>query len=156
MAIAMTVQQYLSDHGIEYDAVSHRPTESSMETAQSSHVKSGQVAKGVVLRTEDAYLLAVLPASHHIQMGELRTWLNQSLGLATEDEITDLFDDCELGAVPAVGAPYGLDVVIDDNLAKQSDVYFEGGDHATLVHLTADNFRKLLGDAPHTEFSVQV
>ncbi len=156
MAIAMTVQQYLSDHGIEYDAVSHPPTQSSAETAQSSHVKSSQIAKGVVLRTEDAYLLAVLPASHHIRLGELRRWLNESLGLASEEEITELFDDCVLGAVPAVGAAYGLDVVIDDNLAKQSDVYFEGGDHTTLVHLTANNFRKLLGDAPHTEFSVQV
>ncbi len=155
MAIAMTVQQYLSKNGIEYDTVSHPPTQSSMETAQSSHVKSDRIAKGVLLRTEDGYLLAVLPASHHIRLGELRTWLNESMELASEEEITDLFTDCELGAVPAVGAAYGLDVVIDDNLAMQRDVYFEGGDHTTLVHLTADNFRKVLGDAPHTEFSVQ-
>ncbi len=155
MAIAMTVQQYLSKNGIEYDTVSHPPTQSSMETAQSSHVKSDRIAKGVLLRTEDGYLLAVLSASHHIRLGELRTWLNESMELASEEEITDLFTDCELGAVPAVGAAYGLDVVIDDNLVMQPDVYFEGGDHTTLVHLTADNFRKVLGDAPHTEFSVQ-
>ncbi len=97
----------------------------------------------------------MLPASRHIRLDELKTWLNESLGLATEEEITELFPDCELGAVPAVGAAYGLDVVIDDNLVMQSDVYFEGGDHTTLVHLTADNFRKALGDAPHAEFSVQ-
>ena len=155
MAIARTVQKYLSDNGIEYDTVTHPPTQSSMGTARSSHVMSDRIAKGVLLRTEDAYLLAVLPASRHIRLGELRTWLNESLGLATEKEITELFTDCELGAVPAVGAAYGLDVVIDDNLVMQSDVYFEGGDHTTLVHLTADNFRKALGDAPHAEFSVQ-
>lgn len=155
MAIAMTVQQYLSKNGFEYDTVSHPPTQSSMETAQSSHVKSDRIAKGVLLRTEDAYLLAVLPASHHIRLGELRTWLNESLGLGSEEEIADLFTDCELGAVPAVGAAYGLDVVIDDNLVMQPDVYFEGGDHTTLVHLAADNFRKVLGDAPHPAFSVQ-
>ncbi len=155
MAIAITVQEYLSKNGIEYDTLSHPPTQSSMETAQSSQVESDRVAKGVLLRTEDAYLLAVLPASHHIRLAELRTWLNESLGLASEDEIAELFNDCEPGAIPVVGTAYGLDVVIDDNLVMQPDVYFEGGDHTTLVHVTADNFRKVLGDSPHTEFRVQ-
>ena len=155
MAIAMTVQQYLADHGIEYETVAHPHTESSMETAESSHLTSHRIAKGVVLKTEDGYLLAVLPASHHVQLGELKAWLNQSLGLATEEEIQTLFADCELGAVPAVGAAYGLNVVMDDALAEEPDVYFEGGDHATLVHLTAENFRKVLGDVPRAQFSIE-
>ena len=34
--------------------------------------------------------------------------------------------DCEPGAVPPLGAAYGLDVVVDDSLTDHSDVYFEG------------------------------
>ena len=48
MAIAVAVQKYLSDNGIEYDTVSHPPTQSSLGTAQSSHVKSDRIAKGVL------------------------------------------------------------------------------------------------------------
>ncbi len=153
MAIAMTVQQYLADREVEYEAVAHPLTQASMESAQASHVTGDRIAKGVVLRTEEGYLLAVLPASHHIRFGHLTKWLDEDVGLATEEEITTLFADCEIGAVPAVGAAYGLDVIMDDSVMGQPEVYFEGGDHATLVHLTAENFRKLLGDVPHGQFS---
>ena len=30
MAIAMTLEQYLSDHGIDYDVVIHKPTQSDL------------------------------------------------------------------------------------------------------------------------------
>ena len=153
MAIAMTVQQYLADREVEYEAVAHPLTQSSMESAQASHVTGDHIAKGVVLRTEDGYLLAVLPASHHIRFGHLTEWLDEDVALATEKEITTLFADCEIGAVPVVGAAYGIDVIMDDSVTEQPEVYFEGGDHATLVHLTAENFRKLLGDVPHGQFS---
>jgi Ala-tRNA(Pro) deacylase len=153
MAIAMTVQQYLADRDVEYDTVAHGPTQSSSETAQASHVSGDRIAKGVVLNTGDGYLLAVLPASHHVQLGHLKAYLNRPVGLATEEEIATLFADCQMGAVPAVGGAYGLDVILDDSLANQPDVYFEAGDHATLVHLTAEGFRKALGDVSHAEFS---
>ena len=154
MAIAMTVQQYLADRGVEYEAVAHPLTQSSIESAKASHVTGDRIAKGVVLRAEDGYLLAVLPASHHIRFDHLTEWLDEDVGLATEEEITTLFADCEIGAVPAVGEAYGLEVIMDDSVTEQSEVYFEGGDHATLVHLTAENFHELLGDVPHTQFSV--
>lgn len=155
MAIAMIVQQYLANREVEYEAVAHPPTQTSMESAQASHVAGERIAKGVVLKAEDGFLLAVLPASHHIRFGHLTKWLDEEVGLATEEEITTLFADCEIGAVPAVGDAYGLEVILDDSVTEQSEVYFEGGDHATLVRLTAGNFRKLVGNVPHTQFSVR-
>lgn len=153
MAIAITVQQYLADHDIEYDTVTHGSTQSSSETAQASRISGDRIAKGVVLSTGDSYLLAVVPASHHVQFGQLKAYLNGPVGLATEEEIATLFADCEMGAVPAVGGAYGLDVILDDSLANQPDVYFEAGDHTTLVRLTAEGFRKALGDVAHADFS---
>jgi Ala-tRNA(Pro) deacylase len=155
MSIATTIEQYLTDQGVEYDVLAHRPTQSSSETAQASHVSGDRIAKGVVLNTGDGYLLAVLPASHHVRLGQLKAYLNRPVGLATERETASLFADCEFGAVPAVGRPYGLEVILDDSLADQPDVYFEAGDHATLVHLTAEGFRKALGDVTHADFSTQ-
>lgn len=153
MAIATSVQKYLAAHGVDYDTVSHRPTQSSSETAQASHVDGDRIAKGILLNTEEGYLLAVLPASHHVQLSQLKEYLNRPVTLATEEEIAALFADCEVGAVPAVGGAYGLDVIVDKSLTGQPEVYFEAGDHATLVHLTGEGFRALLGDVPYAEFS---
>jgi Ala-tRNA(Pro) deacylase len=73
--------------------------------------------------------------------------------LAPENEITKLFDDCEFGAIPPAGAAYGLAVIIDESVVNLPDVYFEGDDHATLVHLTGDAFRRLMKDASRSRFS---
>jgi len=55
--------------------------------------------------------------------------------------------------VPALGAAYGLNVVVDDSLAQQPDIYFESGDHTNLVHISGTSFRKLMTDALHGRFT---
>jgi Ala-tRNA(Pro) deacylase len=153
MAIALTLQQYLAEHGVDYDVLPHRPTLSSMRTAEASHVPGDCLAKAVLLKEDAGYLLAVLPASHHLRLGELATQLDRKLGLATEQEIETVFRDCERGAVPPIGPAYGVESVVDDSIAEQPEIYFEGGDHATLVHMTAAQFARLTAGSHHGRFS---
>jgi hypothetical protein len=55
--------------------------------------------------------------------------------------------------VPALGAAYGLKVVVDDSLAQLSDIYFEAGDHSNLVHVSGTSFQKLMANARHGKFT---
>ena len=75
------------------------------------------------------------------------------MSLAGEHEVTELFQDCVRGAIPAVGECYGLDVVVDTSIDGQPDVYFEGGDHTSLVHMTGAQFAGLTATARHGSFS---
>jgi Ala-tRNA(Pro) deacylase len=128
MTIASTVQRYLVGQGIEYAIFSHPITGSSSETAQSAHISGDCVAKTVVLRDGDigdGYLLAVVPASHHLNLDLVQGCLGRSVALASEQEIGQLFPDCDLGAIPPLGPAYGLDVVLDDSLAGLDEVCFE-------------------------------
>ncbi len=154
MTLAVTLQRYLADHDIAYDVVTHRPTVSSSQTAEVSHVPGDFLAKAVVVRDEDHFMVAVLPASHHIQLRELSRLLDRPVGLATEQEASELFADCKPGAIPAIGSAYGLEVVVEDSLAEQADVYVEGGDHTSLLHLTAPQFRSLMEHARYGKFSL--
>ena len=153
MAIAITLKQYLSDNGIDYDALKHPYTASSQMTAQESHIPGSRIAKAVLLKKGKDYLLAVLPASNHIHFEEIRDLLEQNVKLASEEEVETLFDDCELGAVPPIGRAYGLEVLMDDSLTGNDDIYFEGGDHATLIHVGAGQFDKMMKSARHGRFS---
>jgi Ala-tRNA(Pro) deacylase len=153
MAIAPTLQKYL-DQNVSYEVITHDPTMSSMRTAQTCHISGDCLAKGIVLRRDGGYMLAVLPASHHIRLADLRTQLGDDVDLAAEDEIDRLFQDCARGAVPPIGECYGLDVVVDDSVQEQPEVYLEGGDHATLVRMNQAQFARLLRDARHGRFSV--
>ncbi len=102
------------------------------------------------------YKLAVLPASHHLQLSDLRTEIGHEIHLATEPEAAEVFPDCALGAVPPVGACYGLGVIIDTSIDQQQELYFEGGDHATLVHVNGAEFAQLNPQAQHGSFSARI
>jgi Ala-tRNA(Pro) deacylase len=79
--------------------------------------------------------------------------LGSEVDMANEEQIETLLIDCESGSVPAIGAAYGLNVVVDDSLVQQPDIYFEGGDHANLVHVSGTSFQKLMTDARHGRFA---
>jgi Ala-tRNA(Pro) deacylase len=153
MGIASTVKQYLDDHEIEYDVRQHGKTSSSASTAAASQVPADRLAKGVVVKGGKGFLLVIVPASRQLQLAELQRWLKQPVTLASEDEIGDLFPDCDIGAVPPIGAAYGLKAAVDESLEGQEDIYFEGGDHRTLVHLSGAQFRRLMEKVPHERFS---
>ncbi|MEE9589494.1 MAG: YbaK/EbsC family protein [Hyphomicrobiaceae bacterium] len=149
MGIALTLRQYLDDQDIEYDLATHTKTGCSSETAEASEIPGDCLAKGVVIRRKKGYLLAIVPTSSQVKLEELGRWLKQPIALASEDEIGDLFHDCEAGAVPPIGAAYGLRSVVDESLEGLSDIYFEAGDHRTLVHLSGAQFNRLMEKVPH-------
>lgn len=155
MAIAITLQEFLDDRCLPYDVVTHERTLSSEATARASAVPADNLAKGVLIRRKDGFLLAVVPASSHVELDKIGAWLKQPVGLATEEEVAAIFDDCERGAIPPVPAAYGLNAVIDESLEGFRDIYLEGGDHCTLVHLTGSAFQRLMAKFPHARVSAR-
>ena len=153
MSIAPTLQRHL-DSIVTYEVMTHDATMSSTRTAQACHVSGECLAKAIVLRRDGGYMLAVLPASHHIRLADLKRQVGDDVALADESELRKLFPDCVLGAVPAVGECYGLDVIVDDSIEERPDIYLEGGDHMTLVHLDRAQFARLMSEARHARFSV--
>ena len=155
MAIATTLKAYLDDHHVEYDVVNHIHSETALESAHSAHVPGHQVAKAVVLEDAAGYIVSVLPSTNRLDL----EWVNESLGrkleMAPENELRDLFDDCEFGAVPALSNAYGLDVILDEQLTTASEIYIEAGDHENLIHMHGDDFFKLMEDVPHSIISAE-
>jgi Ala-tRNA(Pro) deacylase len=147
MAIAATIERYLADQGISYDVIAHRHTGDSLHTAEAAHVSGESVAKAVVLENEQGYVVAV-PATYKLKTGELHAFTGRPhLRLVSEEELAGLFKDCELGAVPALAAAYSVEAVWDESLALSSTLYFEGGDHQSLVRVSGAEFRKMMGNA---------
>ena len=149
MGIAITLQQYLDDRALPYDVITHKRTRSSSATARASSIPEHNLAKGVLVRRKDGYILAIVPAACQVRLDEIGNWLHEPVGLAAEDELASVFTDCEPGSVPPVAAAYGLNCVMDDSLEGLNDIYFEGGDHRTLVHMTGRDFHRLMARVPH-------
>jgi Ala-tRNA(Pro) deacylase len=107
----------------------------------------------VLLEDDDGHLMAIIPSTHRIDLGKLHHHLNRRVGLAIEKEVTELFSDCDPGAIPAIGAAYRVETIIDDALFQQPDVYFEAGDHEALVHVSGQAFGAMMAGAPHGRFT---
>jgi len=153
MAMAQSVTRYLQDHDIDYGVLTHTHTATSMETAEAAHIPGDRIAKTVILEDDKGYVMAVLPASYRIDLGELHRQTHRRLGLATEIELAPIFRDCELGAIPPLGQAYGMETLVDDALAEQTDVYFDAGDHEQLVHVSGEVFTNMTEDARFMRFS---
>lgn len=153
MAIAPTLQKYLAAENIQYEVVPHELSMTSTRTAEACHIPGDRLAKGVVLPRDGEYMLAILPASHHLRPSELKTILGGNVHMAQETEIGELFRDCAHGAVPAVAKCYGLDTIVDDSIEAQPDIYMEAGDHETLLHMGHAQFARLTANALHGRFS---
>jgi Ala-tRNA(Pro) deacylase len=152
--IAPTLRRYL-DQTVTYDTLTHPPTHSALQTAAVCHLPSGAVAKGVLLRRGNDFVLAALPASHRVCLSDLRAELGTQTTLAAERDISALFSDCAFGAVPAIGDCYFVETLVDRNLDAQPHIYVEGGDHGTLIHLDHEQFSRLMAHAQHGNFSTR-
>ena len=79
--------------------------------------------------------------------------LGEDVDMASESNVDGIFWDCAPGAVPPIGECYGLDVVVDETIDQQPDIYIEGGDHTTLVHMSQSQFARLTPNARRERFS---
>jgi Ala-tRNA(Pro) deacylase len=153
MAIAPRIEAHLQKVGVYYELIEHPHSATSLQSARSAHIPPNQVAKAVLAHDGEKYRMCVIPANHRLVLEWLNEHMHGHYRLATEDELRVFFDDCEIGAVPALGQVYGMAVIWDDELKDQQDIYLESGDHEHLIHLDHGAFLELMGRQDHMVIS---
>ncbi|HLG20719.1 MAG TPA: YbaK/EbsC family protein, partial [Bdellovibrionota bacterium] len=136
MAILAQLKDVLDKNQIKYVAVRHSPAYTSGEVAHQMHVPRTQFAKSVLVKADGRYIVAVVEAADHIHLRRLANLLHEhKLRLADEHEVTELFPDCETGAMPPFGNRYWLPVVVDRALEEQSEIVFNAGTHEDAIQM---------------------
>lgn len=126
-----TLAEFLDERGIAYETVEHEQTFSASEEAAASGVAPDHAAKTMLLRDGDAYRMAVIPASHRLDLHKARDALGASskLRLASEDEMGSDFTDFDVGALPPFGPLLPAPEVVDRRLVEHERILCTGGDH---------------------------
>lgn len=154
MALANSLHQYLERESVPYQLIEHASAATMREAARCAGLPESCVVKAVLLEDDDGFMLAAVPASCDVELAKLSKAVKRPVSLASESDIMTLFTDCVRGALPPLGSAYGVEVVIDRRLDEMDDLYFEGGDHRTLVHVKGEDFRRLMPEAKHARISV--
>ncbi|WP_309681198.1 YbaK/EbsC family protein [Polaromonas sp.] len=153
MPIPARLSSYLDQRGTRYEIHAHRPSRCSAETARVAQVLPRQLAKSVMLEDDTGCVMVVVPADKTVMLGHLSQLLGRkALHLSDENRIALLFEDCDRGAVPAVGMAWGIETLVDDELETSEGVYMESGDHQRLLHMSHEQFHELMSAARHGHF----
>ena len=136
----------LANQDVAFEIINHYPTYSAQRMAHEMHVSGKDVAKTVLIRTHgpNIYVVAVLPANAKIDFEKAASVLSCSkVELAKEEEISDQCGDCELGALPPFGSQYEMQTLIDDSLARDEEILFEGNSHEEAIRMKYKDFERL-------------
>ena len=140
---AMNVPNFLTDRQVPFETIVHPPAFTAQKRAKYLHVPGRQVAKSVLLAGPQGFLLAVLPATHHVDTDRLSILLDGPVRLADDREAANLFPDCEWGVVPPFGAPYGLPTILEETIDPDTLMVFEGNTHVEAIRLLCRDFEEL-------------
>src|SRR4051795_7102003 len=131
------VARYLEAAGVEHEVLEHEPTFSAGEEAQATGEEPRHTAKTLLLHDHAGWRLAVLPASHRLDLDKARRLLGGSrpLRLAPEEEMAQGFPAFDVGTLPPVGPQLPLPEAVDVRLLYRDHVVFPAGDHRHGVRL---------------------
>lgn len=143
MTMSARLKSFLDENRVQYTLMSHSPAYTAQAAAATLHVPGKELAKTVVLRAGDDTVLAVLPASFHVNLKKLGAIVGKTLRLASEKEFAELFPDCELGAMSPFGHLYNLRVFADESLAADEEIVFNAGTHRDAIRMGYEDFARL-------------
>jgi len=136
MPVLAKLKAYLDENRVPYEVLSHRSACTAQEVAAAQHVPGREMAKVVMAKTGDGFVMAVLPATRRLDVEKLAARVPEGRArLATEDEFFGLFPQCERGAMPPFGNLFGLPVYVDESLALDEHIVFPAGSCTETVRL---------------------
>jgi Ala-tRNA(Pro) deacylase len=138
------MEQYLRENGVGFEGMSHAEAFTMQGVAAALHVSGHQVAKVVMVKADGDMAMLVVPAPYRLDFPKVRAMLGaKKISLAAEEDFSELFPDCETGAMPPFGNLYGVPVYADEALAEEQDIVFRVGTHQDSFKIAYAGFARL-------------
>ena len=138
------LEKYFHDNGVGFQAMTHPTAYTAQDVAAAQRVKGKQVAKVVIVLADATAVMLVMPASYRIDFAKLKMALNaKDARLAKEEEFSNLFPDCDTGAMPPFGTLYSVPVYVDRSLTEDPEIVFQAGSHRDTMKITYQDYARL-------------
>jgi Ala-tRNA(Pro) deacylase len=139
------LKKYLDENNVPYVTITHSQAFTAQQVAASAHIKGKEMAKTVIIKINDKLAMAVLPATYHVDFHLLKEVTgNEDVVLAHESEFKEIFEDCELGAMPPFGNLYNMEVYVAQSLTEDVEIAFNAGTHSELIRMKYSDFERLV------------
>ena len=125
----MYTVEFLRSRRVWFEELLHQPASSATKHAHNMHIPGRMVAKTVLVKVGERFVLSVLPCTSRVDLGRLAALVERpasEVRLATVEELVAIFTDCEPGVVPPFGRLYDLGTIFDVSLLAEEDLVFVG------------------------------
>jgi Ala-tRNA(Pro) deacylase len=139
----MRVPHFLAEQHVPFETIYHAPAFTAQKRAKYLHVCGDLVAKCVLLVGPTGPILAVLPATRHVDTDRLAEALEAPVRLATQAEVAEEFRDCEWGVVPPFGTLYGLPTLLEASIPTEASLVWEVATHVEAIRMRCRVFEDL-------------
>jgi Ala-tRNA(Pro) deacylase len=139
------LEAYLRNQDVSFNKIVHHKTYSAQRTAADAHISGKEIAKTVIMKIDGEMCMVVLPGDMQVDFNLLKEATGaKHIRLATEDEFKDLFENCEVGAMPPFGNLYDMPVYVAEALREDVFIAFNAGSHSLLFQMKYADFERLV------------
>lgn len=139
------LETYLRNQDVSFNKIVHHKTYTAQRTAADAHISGKEIAKTVIMKIDGEMCMVILPADMQIDINLLKESTGaKNIRLATEIEFKDMFDNCEVGAMPPFGNLYDMPVYVAEVLKEDVFIAFNAGTHSLLIQMKYADFERLV------------
>jgi Ala-tRNA(Pro) deacylase len=148
------LEEFLRGKLAKYRVLVHTGAVTAQEQAEVSRTSGWALAKVLIVKERDGYVMAVLPAACVADLNRLKGLVGHGeVRLADIEEIRSVVPDCVPGAIPPFGEMFGLRTFVDRSLLNVREITMPAGDLGTAIRMRSTEFRRLA--SPHVgDFAV--
>ena len=139
------LKEFLDDNDVKYISILHSLAFTAVDIAKSAHIPSREMAKTVIVNIDGDLAMVVVPANYKANLDILKQALgSDNVTLATEQQFTKRFPDCEVGAMPPFGNLYGMEVYVAESLTEDEKINFNAGSHSEVMQMDYHDYEQLV------------
>ncbi len=135
------IEQFLKERNIQFEVKHHPPTRTSEESAyhRKEPIKIG--AKALLVKGEDGFSLAVIPANRLLDTKSVKKILHtKNLRFATQEELKEL-TGLVPGSVPPFGNLMNISMLVDKALFEEEWMAFNAASLEISIKMRTKDYR---------------
>ncbi|PIP28039.1 MAG: hypothetical protein COX29_03275 [Candidatus Moranbacteria bacterium CG23_combo_of_CG06-09_8_20_14_all_35_22] len=152
MALSKKILKYLEDKKYKFNIIDHKTTFTAWDTAQTEKIEPKMVAKALVMKVDNDYLLALISGNKNLDKQKLLKTINarrKKQGLKSVKKI-DFAKEVwmkknllgKVGATPPFAELLKMEIFVDSLLLKNKKIYVGSGEYTESLLLSVAEYIK--------------
>ncbi|OGE79527.1 MAG: hypothetical protein A2751_00320 [Candidatus Doudnabacteria bacterium RIFCSPHIGHO2_01_FULL_46_14] len=138
------LEKFLKENKIKFALHEHKKVFTAHDEAQTQHIKTKEIAKVVLVKSDKSFALVIVPAQKYVDFKKVKNALKaKKVSMAKESDITKILKT-KVGLIHPFGNLYELPVLLDNSLAKQKKLHASAGSYTESIELKTSDFAKLV------------